>query len=76
MQTPDYNGFYTDIRVVGCVADESPLRLVNGRYQMDFEDLDRLNPIAGAIADAGIVDENDVCCVTPIVTGETRRTSA
>ena len=41
MQTPDYNGFYTDIRVVGCVADESPLRLVNGRYQMDFEDLER-----------------------------------
>jgi cystathionine beta-lyase len=41
MQTPGYNGFYTDIRVVGCVAEESPLRLVNGRYQMDFEDLER-----------------------------------
>ena len=41
MQTPGYNGFYTDIRVVGCVAEESPLRLVNGRYEMDFEDLER-----------------------------------
>ena len=41
MQTPGYNGFYTDIRVVGCVAEESPLRLVNDRYQMDFEDLER-----------------------------------
>jgi cystathionine beta-lyase len=41
MQTPGYNGFYTDIRVVGCVAEESPLKLVNGRYQMDFEDLER-----------------------------------
>ena len=41
MQTPGYNGFYTDIRVVGCVAEESPLRLVDGRYKMDFEDLER-----------------------------------
>ena len=41
MQTPGYNGFYTDIRVVGCVAEESPLKLVNGRYRMDFEDLER-----------------------------------
>ncbi|MDP7690289.1 MAG: aminotransferase class I/II-fold pyridoxal phosphate-dependent enzyme [Vicinamibacterales bacterium] len=41
LQTPSYNGFYTDIRVVGVVAEESPLRLVNGRYGMDFEDLER-----------------------------------
>ena len=41
MQTPGYNGFYTDIRVVGCVAEESPLKLVDGRYRMDFEDLER-----------------------------------
>ena len=41
LQTPGYNGFYTDLRIVGCVAEESPLRLVNGRYQMDFEDLER-----------------------------------
>ena len=41
VQTPSYNGFYTDIRVVGAVAEESPLRLVNGRYSMDFEDLER-----------------------------------
>ena len=41
LQTPGYNGFYTDIRVVGCVAEESPLRLVDGRYQMDFDDLER-----------------------------------
>ncbi len=41
VQTPTYNGFYTDIRVVGAVAAESPLGLVNGRYHMDFEDLER-----------------------------------
>ena len=41
LQTPGYNGFFTDVRVVGCVAEESPLRLVDGRYRMDFEDLER-----------------------------------
>jgi cystathionine beta-lyase len=41
LQTPGYNGFYTDIRVVGAVAEECPLRLLNGRYRMDFEDLER-----------------------------------
>jgi cystathionine beta-lyase len=41
LQTPGYDGFYTDIRVVGAVAEECPLRRVDGRYQMDFEDLER-----------------------------------
>ena len=39
----------------------------------DFEAMDRLNPIAGAIAGAGIVvGENDVYCVTRIVNQEVR----
>ena len=38
---PVYSGFYTDIRVVGCVAEESRLRLVDGRYEIDFDDLER-----------------------------------
>jgi cystathionine beta-lyase len=41
LQTPTYNGFYSDLTFTGTIAEESPLRLVNGRYQMDFEDLDR-----------------------------------
>jgi cystathionine beta-lyase len=41
LHTPGYNGFYTDIGVVGAVAEECPLRLVNGQYAMDFEDLER-----------------------------------
>jgi cystathionine beta-lyase len=41
VQTPTYNAFFTDIRQVGCKAEESPLKLVNGHYQMDFEDLER-----------------------------------
>ena len=41
LQSPVYNAFYTDIRGVGCTAEENPLKLVNGRYAMDFDDLER-----------------------------------
>ena len=41
MQTPIYDGFYGDIAFAGCTPEESPLKLVNGRYAMDFEDLER-----------------------------------
>jgi cystathionine beta-lyase len=41
LQTPCYNGFLSDIRFCGCIAEQSPLKLVNGRYAMDFEDLER-----------------------------------
>ena len=41
VQTPTYNAFFTDIRQVGCKAEENKLKLVNGRYQMDFEALER-----------------------------------
>lgn len=41
VQSPTYNAFFTDIALVGCRAEENPLKLVNGRYQMDFEDLER-----------------------------------
>lgn len=38
---PGYDGFYADIRIVNTVAEESPLRLVDGRYEIDFEDVER-----------------------------------
>jgi len=41
LQTPTYDGFYGDIRSAGCRPEESPLKLVNGRYSMDFEDLEK-----------------------------------
>jgi cystathionine beta-lyase len=39
--TPAYSGFYTDIAFARCVPEESPLKLVDGRYQIDFEDFER-----------------------------------
>ena len=41
VQSPVYDAFYTDLRLVGVKAEENRLRLVNGRYAMDFEDLER-----------------------------------
>jgi len=41
LMAPVYSGFYTDIRIVGCQAEESPMALVNGRYAIDFDDLER-----------------------------------
>lgn len=41
IQAPGYSAFFSTIRHAGCTAEESPLKLVNGRYQMDFDDLDR-----------------------------------
>ena len=41
VQAPVYDGFYSDIRIAGCKAEESPMTLVNGHYAMDFDDLER-----------------------------------
>ena len=38
---PGYDGFYTDIRIVDAVAEESPLQLDSGRYSIDFDDFER-----------------------------------
>ncbi|MGH9176709.1 MAG: aminotransferase class I/II-fold pyridoxal phosphate-dependent enzyme, partial [Vicinamibacterales bacterium] len=39
--TPTYNGFYSDLRFAQVLPEESPLKLVDGRYSMDFDDLER-----------------------------------
>jgi cystathionine beta-lyase len=39
--TPTYDGFYGDISFVGCKPEESLMKLVDGRYAIDFEDLER-----------------------------------
>ncbi len=41
LQTPTYNGFYSDLRATSTLAEESRLKVVDGKYQMDFEDFER-----------------------------------
>jgi cystathionine beta-lyase len=41
LQTPTYNGFYSDLTASNTIEQANPLKLVNGRYAMDFEDLER-----------------------------------
>ena len=39
--TPAYDGFFGDIAAVGCKPEECPLKLVEGRYQIDPDELGR-----------------------------------
>ena len=41
LTTPTYNGFYSDLRNTGTLPEDSPMKLVNGRYAIDFEDFER-----------------------------------
>ena len=41
LTTPTYNGFYSDLRFTRTVAEDSPMKLVDGRYAIDFEDFER-----------------------------------
>ena len=41
LQTPTYNGFYSDLREAQVLAEESPLVESNGRFSMDFDDFER-----------------------------------
>ena len=40
MTTPTYNGFYYDLRFTRTVAEDSEMKLVDGRYSIDFEDFE------------------------------------
>ena len=40
LMTPGYNGFYGDLRWSRTKAADSPLKLSNGRYAIDFDDLE------------------------------------
>ncbi|MGH9312720.1 MAG: MalY/PatB family protein [Vicinamibacterales bacterium] len=41
LQTPVYDGFYSDLTFARVKPEESLLKLVNGRYSMDFDDFER-----------------------------------
>lgn len=41
VQTPVYNCFFSSIRNDGCVAEYNPLRYEDGKYTVDWEDMER-----------------------------------
>ncbi len=41
LMTPGYNGFYGDLRGSQTLPADSPMNLVNGRYSINFADLER-----------------------------------
>jgi len=41
MVTPVYNGFYSDLTYLQMKPEESPMKLVDGRYSIDFDDFER-----------------------------------
>ena len=41
LTTPTYSGFYSDLRVTSTVAEESQMKVVEGKYSIDFEDFER-----------------------------------
>jgi cystathionine beta-lyase len=54
LQEPVYYPFFPVVTNSGCQIINNPLKLVNGRYEMDFEDLEnRLKPRDGMRAAAG-----------------------
>jgi cystathionine beta-lyase len=40
LATPIYNGFYGDLRYTKTIAEESLMHYVNGRYEIDWDDLE------------------------------------
>lgn len=41
LQSPTYNGFWSDLSFTDTIAEQSPLKVVDGRYSMDFDDFER-----------------------------------
>jgi cystathionine beta-lyase len=41
MTTPVYSGFYTDLRFTRTIAEDSPMVLADGRWEVDFDDFER-----------------------------------
>ena len=39
--TPTYNGFYSDLRFTRTIAEESPMKVANGKFSIDFADFER-----------------------------------
>lgn len=50
VQTPVYNCFFSSIRNMGCEILENPLIQINGRFEMDFADLEQKAALPGVKA--------------------------
>ncbi len=45
LTSPTYNGFYSDLRHTHTLPEDSPMKLINGRYSIDFDDFEsRISP--------------------------------
>jgi cystathionine beta-lyase len=41
LTTPSYNGFYTDLKFCRVTQEDSPMKVVDGKYAIDFDDFER-----------------------------------
>ncbi len=41
LQTPTYNGFYSDLRESQTIQEDVPLKFVNGKFAMDFDEFEK-----------------------------------
>ena len=41
INSPVYNGFFGDFRFTGITPEQNPLKLVDGRFSIDFDDFER-----------------------------------
>ena len=54
LQEPVYHPFFPAVKGSGCQIVNNGLKLINGRYEMDFEDLERkFNPKTGRLRNPG-----------------------
>ena len=74
MNTPTYNGFYGDLRFTRTVAEDSEMHVVNGRYEIDWDDFERRatrvnsfllcnpqNPTGNCWSEADLLRMGEIC---------------
>jgi cystathionine beta-lyase len=75
LNTPTYNGFYGDLTYTKTIAEEVPMRVVNGRYSIDFDEFEHhishdtnayilcnpQNPTGNAWSQADLMKLGEIC---------------
>ena len=80
MNTPTYNGFYSDLRFTRTVAEDSEMHVVNGRYEIDWDDFERRatrvnafllcnpqNPTGNCWSEADLLRMGEICLRNRVV---------